>query len=220
MKAAEGNLLPGFEVFAPPSPPQVRAPSPPHRVSAPPPYDDADDQRADTGLTTPSVFVDQPEEFTVEVIRSKRRKRTVGATLVGTKLTVTVPHWMAQADVDKWVAEMSKRWQKKRSTQSIDLADRADTLARRYDLPKPATIRWDDMKTQWGSCTPSQATIRISSRLAAFPAWVLDYVIVHELSHIEVPDHSPAFWKLVQRFPRTERARGYLIAKANDEEAE
>jgi predicted metal-dependent hydrolase len=214
VKAAPSELLPGFEVFAPPLPPQVRAPSPSH--TAPPsfPHDTA------SGDAHQPEFTSEPEQFSVEVIRSKRRKRTVGATLVGTKLTVTVPHWMAQADVDKWVDEMTKRWQKKRSTESIDLADRADTLARRYDLPKPASIRWDDMKTQWGSCTPAHATIRISSRLAAFPAWVLDYVIVHELSHIEMPDHSPAFWKLVQRYPRTERARGYLIAKANDEENE
>ena len=42
------------------------------------------------------------------------------------------------------------------------------------------------------------------------PAWVLDYVLVHELAHLIEPGHGPAFWALVSRYPRTERARGYL----------
>ena len=42
------------------------------------------------------------------------------------------------------------------------------------------------------------------------PDWVLDYVLVHELAHLVVPGHGPQFWSLVDRYPRTERARGYL----------
>ena len=55
-------------------------------------------------------------------------------------------------------------------------------------------------------------------QLAAFPDWVVDYVIVHELAHLAVADHSPEFWALVSRYPRTERARGYLIAKSGEGE--
>ena len=53
----------------------------------------------------------------------------------------------------------------------------------------------------------------MSDRLAGFPGWVLDYVIVHELAHLRVAGHGPAFWQLVNRYPMTERARGFLIAK-------
>ena len=66
--------------------------------------------------------------------------------------------------------------------------------------------------SRWGSCTPATRTIRLSTRLAAFPDWVIDYVIVHELAHLVVHGHGPDFWDLVNRYPRTERARGYLIA--------
>ncbi len=74
------------------------------------------------------------------------------------------------------------------------------------------------MTTRWGSCTISTGAIRISNRLVAFPDWVVDYVIVHELCHLEVRGHGPDFWKLVHRYPKAERAIGYLIAKSGDED--
>ena len=56
----------------------------------------------------------------------------------------------------------------------------------------------------------------MSSRLAAFPSWVLDYVLVHELAHLLVEHHGPRHDELVNRFPLAERARGFLIAKDLD----
>jgi predicted metal-dependent hydrolase len=70
------------------------------------------------------------------------------------------------------------------------------------------------MQSQWGSCTLEARSIRISNRLAAFPQWVSDYVIVHELAHLQVGPHNREFWALVRRYPKTERAIGFLIAKA------
>jgi predicted metal-dependent hydrolase len=66
------------------------------------------------------------------------------------------------------------------------------------------------MRTQWASCTPENGTIRVSDRLRTVPTWVLDYVLVHELAHLLIPGHDAAFWSLVARYPRSERARGYL----------
>ncbi len=66
------------------------------------------------------------------------------------------------------------------------------------------------MRTRWASCTPSDATIRVSERLRDVPSWVLDYVLVHELAHLLVPGHDARFWALVRRYPRTERSIGYL----------
>lgn len=75
----------------------------------------------------------------------------------------------------------------------------------------PDQVRWvPTMRTRWASCTPADRTIRVSQRLREMPAWVLDYVLVHELAHLIEPGHGPAFWALVSRYPRTERARGYL----------
>ncbi len=158
------------------------------------------------------------EPFVVTIERSARRKRTVGAQLVGGVLTVVVPTWMSRAEQDHWVDVMSGRFRRKMSADRVDLADRALTLSRRYDLARVREIRWsDDMLKRWGSCTPSTGVIRISTRLARFPDWVIDYVIVHELAHLEVNDHSLMFWNLVHRYPTAERAIGYLIAKSGDD---
>jgi predicted metal-dependent hydrolase len=76
---------------------------------------------------------------------------------------------------------------------------------------RPVSVRWvSNMAARWGSCTPADGTIRVSSRLREMPGWVLDYVIVHELAHLLVPGHGEEFWELVRSYPRAERARGYL----------
>jgi predicted metal-dependent hydrolase len=75
-------------------------------------------------------------------------------------------------------------------------------------------VAWTDrQRSRWGSCSPSTGEIRVSRRLAEWPAWVLDYVLVHELAHLVEPNHSAAFHRLVDRYPRSERAKGFLIAK-------
>lgn len=76
---------------------------------------------------------------------------------------------------------------------------------------QPKEVRWvTNQNSRWGSCTPADGTIRLSTRLRELPSWVVDYVLVHELAHLRVPGHDAAFWALVARYPRCERARGYL----------
>ena len=169
--------------------------------------------------TSPPTTIDPAEgaPFRLEVIRSARRKRTVGAQLNGDLLTLTIPSWMSRAEESHWVDTMSARFRRKLSADRINLRDRATTLARRHELGRPREITWaDDMTSRWGSCTPATRSIRISTRLAAFPDWVIDYVIVHELAHLDRGDHSAEFWKLVHRYPKAERAIGYLIARSHD----
>ena len=150
----------------------------------------------------------------VKVIRSPRRRKTVQARQVGEVLQVSIPSWMSVADEERHVAEMVRRMQRRAESAEVDLGARAASLAVAHGFPRPASIRWvDNQEWRWGSCTPADGTIRISSRLAREPAWVLDYVIVHELAHLSQPGHGEAFWELANRYPRTERARGFLIAR-------
>lgn len=133
---------------------------------------------------------------------------------IGGILRVSIPATMTPAEEEHWVAEMTRRSARRRAAEPVDLTARAAFLAERHRLPRPRSIRWsDNQKGRWGSCTPSDASIRISNRLAGEPRWVLDYVIVHELAHLYVAGHNRKFWALVRRYPRAELARGFLIAR-------
>jgi predicted metal-dependent hydrolase len=151
----------------------------------------------------------------VEVVRSTKRRKTVSARMVAEgRLRVSIPSWMSKADEQRYVDDMVRRMERRAHAEHLDLVERSRVLARRYGLPEPDSIRWvDNQESRWGSCTPVDRTIRLSSRLAEFPSWVVDYVIVHELAHLVEAGHGPAFKALVARYPKTERATGFLIAK-------
>ena len=135
-------------------------------------------------------------------------------------IEVRVPAGLAASAEARMVETLVQRIVRRRAGRDIDLPARADRLARRHALPRPERIEWVDNQAQrWGSCTPATGTIRLSRRLAGVPGWVLDYVIVHELAHLLVGGHGPGFWELVNRYPLTERARGFLIAKGLGDDA-
>jgi predicted metal-dependent hydrolase len=165
-----------------------------------------------------------PPQPPVRVIRSARRRKTVTAYREGDTVVVLLPARLSRREEAQWVATMLQRLeQRERRRQpptDETLQRRALLLARRYfdGAVEPASVRWvSNMRTRYGSCTPGDATIRLSDRIAPYPAWVRDYVLVHELAHLAVPDHSAAFWALVDRYPMSERARGFLIAKGLEE---
>jgi len=149
----------------------------------------------------------------IELVRGTRRRKHVEAVLVGDRLRVSFPRWMTVDEAQVTAQELAERMRRRTDTTAIDIAARARRLAREYGLPRPHHVRWvDNMRHRWGSCTPEDGAIRVSSRLAAYPTWVLDYVLVHELAHLLVASHGPAHDSLVDRFPLAERARGFLIA--------
>jgi predicted metal-dependent hydrolase len=153
----------------------------------------------------------------VEVRRSKRRRRTVSAYRDGDKVVVLIPASLSRAEERDWVATMVARLERseRRGTPSdAELLERAVSLSDRFlgGLAVPESVRWvDNQQTRWGSCTPGDRTIRLSSRLQGMPAWVLDYVVVHELAHLIEPGHDASFWSWVNRYPQAERAKGYLL---------
>lgn len=153
----------------------------------------------------------------VEVRRSRRRRRTVSAYRDGERVVVLIPDRFSRAEESEWVERMLARLAARhaRSRRSDrELAARADRLASRYLAEyelAPDSVRWvSNQQCRWGSCTPEDGTIRISERVRGMPEWVLDYVVLHELVHLIVPTHGSYFWALVGRYPKAERARGYL----------
>jgi predicted metal-dependent hydrolase len=154
----------------------------------------------------------------VEVRRSQRRRRTVSAYRDGERVVVLIPDQFSRAEESEWVgrmlARLAAREQQVRSDEELEA--RAHRLISRYlsdhvATATPTSVRWvTNQNGRWGSCTPADRTIRISHRVQEMPDWVIDYVLMHELAHLIVPDHSSRFWELVGRYPKAERARGYL----------
>jgi predicted metal-dependent hydrolase len=163
----------------------------------------------------------------VKVIRSKRRKKTVEGRLESGVLVVRAPASITNAELAPIIQKLRSRVEKKQRrhqpNSDASLEARARELNRRYFQGK---LTWQSIRyvtnqnKRFGSCTPSHGTIRISHRVEHMPAWVRDYVIIHELAHLIESNHSQAFWDLVNRYKRSERARGYLIGigMANDGE--
>jgi predicted metal-dependent hydrolase len=158
--------------------------------------------------------MDQPE---VEVRRSRRRRRTVSAYRDGERLVVLIPASMTRRQEAEWVETMVARVQRseaRRRPSDDELMRRAKRLSDTYlgGLAKPSTVRWvDNQRSRWGSCTPGDRTIRLSRRLQSMPAWVVDYVLVHELAHLLVPGHDEEFWGWVSHYPEAEKAKGFLL---------
>jgi predicted metal-dependent hydrolase len=157
-----------------------------------------------------------PPTGEIEVRRSVRRRRTVTARRDGDKTVVMMPAGLSAAEEQEWIAtvlERLERRERRRHPSDDALFDRAHELAERYldGRVAPESVRWvSNQNSRWGSCTPADGTIRLSAQLRGMPAWVVDYVLVHELTHLLEPGHGPPFWELVNRYPKTERARGYL----------
>jgi predicted metal-dependent hydrolase len=152
----------------------------------------------------------------VEVRRSTRRRRTVSAYREGDRTIVLIPARMSQAEERRWVTQMLDKLaaqESRRRPGDSELAERAERLSAQYlgGRARPASVRWvTNQNTRWGSCTPAEGSIRLSHRLQGMPEYVVDYVLLHELAHLLVPGHGPRFWQLLDAYPRTERARGYL----------
>ena len=157
----------------------------------------------------------------IEVVRSSGRVKTASARWVepGKKVLVRLPANLEAAEeqrlISQLVAKVRAGTRRRDLNNEGKLPERASELNRRYfgGRLQLDSIEWvTNQQGRYGSCTPANRTIRISDRVASMPSWVQDYVLVHELAHLVQPNHSAAFWKLVNRYPLTERARGYLIA--------
>lgn len=158
----------------------------------------------------------------VEVRRSARRKRTVTAYRDQGTIVVLVPSSLSRADEQRCVTDLVAKVLSREARTAAPQGDevlgrRAEVLRRHYLTPQVVELRplvsvvWvTNQNHRWGSCTPASGTIRLSHRLQTMPAWVLDYVLLHELTHLAEPSHSPRFHSLVDGYPAAERAKGYL----------
>ena len=141
----------------------------------------------------------------------------------GARTVVLIPASFSAAEEARWVERMLTRLEsgeRRHARTDEALTARAAALSRRYlgGHARPTSVRWvSTMRRRWASCTPADGTIRVSDRLREVPDHVLDYVLLHELGHLLVAGHGPAFWRLLASYPKLERARGFLDGLAHAE---
>jgi predicted metal-dependent hydrolase len=152
----------------------------------------------------------------IRVIRSSRRKRSISAYREQGAIVISVPAKLSNSKVSQVIPEMVEKILSREAREKIsdsELFDRAHALLQNY-LPEftvtPASVTWRAMNERWGSCTTVDRTIRISDRLNGAPGYVVDYLLVHELIHLQVPDHGPDFELLLARFEESDKASAYL----------
>lgn len=157
-----------------------------------------------------------------EVRDSRRRTRTMTAFREEGRLVVVVPEHMTTRQRRALIPGLVERYLAKEARQRPPRGDeeitaRAVELYRSYiaphtEQPEPVMgARWvSTMASRWASCTPSTGEIRVSDRLQTMPAWVLDYVLLHEVTHFVEREHNTRFWQLVNAHAESPRARGFL----------
>jgi predicted metal-dependent hydrolase len=99
------------------------------------------------------------------------------------------------------------RWYKEQAREVI--TERVNQYAQQYNFT-PGQVKITSAKTRWGSCS-SSGTLNFTWRLVMAPLEVIDYVVVHELVHLRVKDHSSKFWSAVEAiYPEYKKQRKWL----------
>ena len=144
------------------------------------------------------------DKLSVKVRRQNRRTMLMKVETGG--VVVFIPRWLNadNQEVKAFIAEGLKRLEDKippARPQVTTLREiRVTTLswAKKMGLfPNRITVR--DMRRKWGSCS-SKGNITLNSALCTLPFSLAEYVIVHELAHLKVFEHSPEFWELVGQY--------------------
>ncbi|MGE4169219.1 MAG: M48 family metallopeptidase [Candidatus Margulisiibacteriota bacterium] len=130
------------------------------------------------------LYLGQPK--TLQIVPSPKKRPVV--TLAQDTLRVATQHpETVKAALEKWY----------RANAADIISDRVSIFQPQVGKPVNA-IRFKTLKSRWGSCS-SKNNLNFNWTLMMAPLDVIDYVVVHELCHLLVPNHSAAFWETVAK---------------------
>ncbi|WP_394214435.1 M48 family metallopeptidase [Brachybacterium vulturis] len=160
-----------------------------------------------------------PRGERVLVRRSARRRRTVSISRRDGDLLIAIPATFSARQERQWVTRMvdqlvskeARRAPARRSDDALLRMAREVSELHLGGRAHPSSVTWSSRQNQrWGSCTPTDGTIRLSHQLQGMPDYVVRSVMMHELVHLLVPGHGPEFKALMANYPLAEKAQGFL----------
>ena len=166
---------------------------------------------------------------TVEVRRSRRARKWRLEVPWGKPARLTAPAGMSERGIGQvlarqqdWIAAQRRRQVPRLGLEQLAVSESEARIAAREVISalaeeeaarigvRYARLRIGDQRTLWGSCSP-RGTVSFNWRLVLAPFEVLDYVVVHELCHLRVLNHSERFWRQVERYrPQWRQQRDWL----------
>lgn len=135
------------------------------------------------------------------------------------RVVVSTPWLCSRAEVEKFV-EANREWIIKTRTRLMTQGERpplptisqeqkeelTSWLTTRIEYwrvlmgESPVTWKVRNMKSQWGNCRAQSRRLTFNLQLARVPEDLRDYIVIHELAHLKVQNHSPKFYERVAMF--------------------
>lgn len=144
--------------------------------------------------------------FQLNIIHANRSSST--AKLNGNHIEIKLDDKLINRDKSDCIKKLISRVLAKRYQKEIE--QRLRLINKHYFGHNVKNVRLKYNRTNWGSCS-NNGNINISTRLLIAPDWVRDYVIVHELAHLNEMNHSSNFWAIVDKvYPKYKKAERWL----------
>lgn len=151
-------------------------------------------------------LLDKNQDFLRKAINKCKKKEVDSKQIsyLGKKYDLVISNLFKEIEIsDSKIFSTSKttfeKWYGKQM-QTIS-QERYDFYYNTFDENIPYfKLKFRNMKTRWGVCNRKSNTITLNTRLLEYDLCCLDYVIVHELSHLVEFNHSRAFWRIVEKY--------------------
>lgn len=158
-------------------------------------------QHIDREFVNGEAFMYLGRNYTLLIVDDDSIKKPLTKLFQG-KFVITTP----TREQVKLKASMEE-WYRQKTLEKV--YERIDYYQRYFDV-EPTNVRVKEQKKRWASCTVKRELL-FNWRCTMAPSWVLDYIIVHEMSHMLIMDHSKEFWSLMERImPDYEKRREWL----------
>lgn len=146
------------------------------------------------------------KDVVLEIVEQKIKN--VSGQINKEKITVNIPIGLPEEDRNKYLSKIISRLLVKNYKAKIE--KKILSFNELFNFGEINSVRLKNNSTNWGSCS-SKNNINISIRLLLAPEDVLNYVLIHELSHLKHRNHSQSFWALVKEcFPEYKKAELWL----------